>query len=192
MQRKYEKIFKLNRCLDLVVRIEKQRLKTMPGQCFCCQRYGHSQAPCQMRVRCVRCSEEHRATDYERNRKQSASCALCNKAYPANYRGCEYAPKPKEATPVTQGETFAAVVGQKSQALRRQHTTTKSSQPEPVKRQKASKANTSPATTNPMPLRDKIPHSRDWVPHQPDRVLHPQQDPPHLEDQHRFHSQRTS
>lgn len=111
-----DRIYRITRCLDLVVRVEKQRARSIPGQCFRCQRYGHSQAHCFMRVRCVRCGEEHRATECQRDRNKSATCALCNKAHPANYKGCEHAPKPKKATPVTSGRSFASVAAKKPQA----------------------------------------------------------------------------
>lgn len=44
-----------------------------------------------------------------------ATCALCKKAHPANYKGCEYAAKSRRATPVTNGRSFATVAGKKPQ-----------------------------------------------------------------------------
>lgn len=40
-------------CMHLLVRNENQRERMMPAECYKCQRYGHSQAFCQMAVRCI-------------------------------------------------------------------------------------------------------------------------------------------
>lgn len=98
-----DKIYKVTRCLYLILPVEKQRQRNMPGQCYRCQWYGHSLAHCLMKVRCVPCREEQRAAECDRKKEISAMCALCNKANPSNYKGCEYATKLKKATPVTKG-----------------------------------------------------------------------------------------
>lgn len=74
-------MYKITRCLDLVVRNEKQHERTMPGKCYHCQRYGYSQAYCKMQLRCVRCVQEHRAADSGKTRKEPAICTLCAKAH---------------------------------------------------------------------------------------------------------------
>lgn len=51
-----------------------------------------------------------------RNKKESAMCALCDKAHSANYRCCQQGPKPRKATPVTQGRSLPSVAAQRPQA----------------------------------------------------------------------------
>lgn len=92
------------------------RERILSGRCYRCQQYGHSQTYCKMRLRCVRYGGEHRNAGCGGAKKELPSCALCDKAHPANYKGCEYAPKPRRATPVTKGRSSAAVVGKKPQA----------------------------------------------------------------------------
>lgn len=113
VRRDQDKIFKTTRCLNLLVRIERLRVRTLPGQCYKCQRYDHCLTYCKMQLRCIHCGQEHRAAVCGRPKKEPATCALCNKTIQANYRGCAYAPKPRKANSVTKGWRFAVVVGKK-------------------------------------------------------------------------------
>lgn len=42
VKRDQDRICEIIRCLELVVRVEKQQDRTLPGQCYKCQRCGHS------------------------------------------------------------------------------------------------------------------------------------------------------
>lgn len=81
-----EIIYKLNQCLDLVIRVEKQRKKTMSEQCFRYQKFGHNQAQSKVNVRCLKCGDNHRTAKCGLSRVP-ATCAPCRKPNSGNYRG---------------------------------------------------------------------------------------------------------
>lgn len=76
VKRGQDKVYKITRCLDLVVRLEKQSERSIPGQCYRCSGVGHSQAYCKMQLRYVRCGDEHRAADCKRAEKVPQSCKV--------------------------------------------------------------------------------------------------------------------
>lgn len=64
----------------------------------------------------VKFGGSYRATECSRPNDHPATCALCDKAHSANYRGCEHAPRPKRTPPkavipVTQNRSYRSVVG---------------------------------------------------------------------------------
>lgn len=157
------RIWKINRCFELVVRVEKQREKTMLGKCFRCQRWGHSQAQCRMDVRCVKCGDNHHAAECWRLREEPVTDALWRKPHPANYRRCRQAPKreipDKQSVSVTLRIIFAsAAAGRPTrQELRNPLTTTmkqEGSLPEPEQKSQRRYPGRRPETNVPRSLAD--------------------------------------
>lgn len=83
--------------MGLSIKIENLRATAQIGQCFRCQKYGHSQSCCNADIKCVVCSENHRASDCELIKgKDTPRCVNYNGEHVASYRGCPKAPKPKK------------------------------------------------------------------------------------------------
>lgn len=63
-------------------------------QCKNCQRLGHASTNCNLKYRCVKCSQNHtpgECTIKEKTECSSLKCANCGQSgHPASYRGCPY------------------------------------------------------------------------------------------------------
>lgn len=94
-------IYDLTRLCNLVISPESLKRKKTSGQCFRCQKWGHSQSGCRAKLVCVKCAEEHLAKDCQKSKEDKAKCANCGGPHPASYRSCPKWPKPdsKQATP---------------------------------------------------------------------------------------------
>lgn len=123
-------IWKISRLFNLSIKLEEKRKTRDPGQCFRCQRYGHSQRHCTQPVRCVKCGEGHRSADCQLPRPgegegRNCKCALCGtEGHPASWRGCPMYPKrkipvvrredrktnPKRTSPALDSESLEAIV----------------------------------------------------------------------------------
>lgn len=59
-------------------------------QCFRCQRFGHSQANCNLTPRCVKCPENHYYTDCKKIKTPDSKpfCHNCKNEHTANYSKC--------------------------------------------------------------------------------------------------------
>lgn len=75
---------------NTVVQIRKYQSNNRYGtQCFRCQGFGHSSRNCNLRPRCVKCTELHRTEDCpKKSRDEPAKCCNCGEDHPANYRQC--------------------------------------------------------------------------------------------------------
>lgn len=70
--------------------IEDPRKRKSVVQCQRCQQYGHTKNYCMRPYRCVKCAQDHKTADCPKiDRNTPATCALCQGAHPANYKGCE-------------------------------------------------------------------------------------------------------
>ncbi|GBP64562.1 hypothetical protein EVAR_89608_1 [Eumeta japonica] len=77
------------------VKVEQPHKKSIPGQCFNCQMYGHSSKNCFQRARCVKCLGDH-GTAATRNKDTDGppACVLYKSSgHTANYLGCPRAPE---------------------------------------------------------------------------------------------------
>lgn len=118
-------IFKLERLLGLVVRVEPKKKGRSTNQCYRCQRFGHAQTRCGCNPRCVKCAGDHHTRDCDRSDPATdppPKCANCGGEHTASYKGCSAFPKPKSysqaagrraAAPSTQPRTAAAPASQK-------------------------------------------------------------------------------
>ncbi|GBP95099.1 Nucleic-acid-binding protein from transposon X-element [Eumeta japonica] len=78
------------------IKVEQPHKKSIPGQCFNCQMYGHSSKNCFQRARCVKCLGDHGTAACTRNKDTDGppACVLCKSSgHTANYLGCPRAPK---------------------------------------------------------------------------------------------------
>lgn len=104
LPREERQVYRLNSLYHLKITVEELRRPKEVGQCYRCQRYGHAQSRCTGRPVCVRCGEDHRASECKRPREEPARCGNCQGPHPANYRNCPRRPKPK-ATPGAPGRS---------------------------------------------------------------------------------------
>lgn len=81
-------IFKLKTLCHSIVKIEEPHSRRDLPQCHRCQNYGHTRTYCNRTPRCVRCGQAHVSDMCEKSKDTPATCALCGKDHPANYRGC--------------------------------------------------------------------------------------------------------
>lgn len=81
-------IFKLRTICHSIVKIEEPHSRRDIPQCHRCQNYGHTRTYCNRQPRCVRCGQAHLTDMCEKSKDLPATCALCGKDHPANYRGC--------------------------------------------------------------------------------------------------------
>ncbi|CAH2016649.1 unnamed protein product [Acanthoscelides obtectus] len=79
----------------MIVKIEAQKKREGPGQCYRCQQFGHSQQNCSGAPKCVRCAGAHRASECKVPQERAATCANCGGSHPANYGGCPRRPSSK-------------------------------------------------------------------------------------------------
>lgn len=76
-----KKILEVNQILHLAIQIETLTLNTSTqiGQCYRCQRFGHSQSNCKATLRCVKCVCLLLKTG-------KPTCANCNGHHVSSYR----------------------------------------------------------------------------------------------------------
>lgn len=107
-------IFNLKNVNGLVTTVETLRNKTGTGQCFRCQKFGHSQKRCHAEPVCVKCAKNHLTTECTQSNNTKATCANCGKDHPASYKGCTAFPKPKKIIQSKQNsvsnKTYAEIV----------------------------------------------------------------------------------
>jgi hypothetical protein len=68
-------------------KVEKYLSPIKPVQCFKCQKYGHYSSACEHNVSiCVKCSGNHKLTEYKNT---VIKCANCKLEHTSNYGGCK-------------------------------------------------------------------------------------------------------
>lgn len=84
-----KKLFSITHILNHKVKIEAiRKQKEQIPQCRRCQRFEHTQSYCKREPRCVKCAGKHLTIECKLDRKAPPKCSNCDKAHPANYRGC--------------------------------------------------------------------------------------------------------
>lgn len=92
-----KKIYEITKIIGLCITIESLRASGQIGQCFRCQKFGHSQSFCKAE-KCVICSGTHRASECKLVKgKDTPHCANCNRDHVVSYRGCPRTLKPKRS-----------------------------------------------------------------------------------------------
>jgi len=80
-------IFEMSELFYLKISVETYK-KSGPSQCHSCQKFGHGSKNCGNSPRCVKCAGSHSTSECTKPRDQAATCANCNGAHTANFRGC--------------------------------------------------------------------------------------------------------
>ncbi|XP_050552515.1 nascent polypeptide-associated complex subunit alpha, muscle-specific form-like [Spodoptera frugiperda] len=70
------------------IKIEAWRGRKGPAQCHRCQQFRHSSHNCHRPMACVRCGEEHPASECPRPKEEPPTCANCGGAHTANNTSC--------------------------------------------------------------------------------------------------------
>ncbi|XP_050549758.1 uncharacterized protein LOC126910697 [Spodoptera frugiperda] len=70
------------------IKIEAWRGKKGPAQCHRCQQFRHSSHNCHRPMACVRCGEDHPASECPRPKEEPPTCANCGGAHTANNTSC--------------------------------------------------------------------------------------------------------
>lgn len=83
-----KKIYDLKYLLNMKITVEPPRKSSNITQCTRCQTYGHTKTYCTRPFACVKCGGDHSSSSCSKSRDLPATCALCDGAHPANYRGC--------------------------------------------------------------------------------------------------------
>ncbi|KAG5899264.1 hypothetical protein JTB14_035442 [Gonioctena quinquepunctata] len=73
---------------DMEVRFELQREKKTIGQCYNCQRFGHSAYNCKADPVCRHCAGKHESRKHNKDEPGPNKCSNCEGPHKANYRGC--------------------------------------------------------------------------------------------------------
>ncbi|KAG5883877.1 hypothetical protein JTB14_007766 [Gonioctena quinquepunctata] len=82
------KIKELNQICDMEVRFEHQKRKKRIGQCYNCQRLGHSAYNCKAEPVCRHCAGKHESRAHDKDDVGPNECGNCESPHESNYRGC--------------------------------------------------------------------------------------------------------
>lgn len=83
-------ILKINQFIYSIVRVQIRIKSKTPIMCKNCQTFGHSQANCGRRPRCVRCLESHHYSQCDKPKHNNVpKCVNCSGEHTANYKGCK-------------------------------------------------------------------------------------------------------
>lgn len=83
-----KKVYDVQYLLHMKIAVEPPRKSSHIAQCTRCQSYGHTKTYCTRPFSCVRCGSNHSSASCKKGRDTPATCALCEGAHPANYKGC--------------------------------------------------------------------------------------------------------
>lgn len=86
-----DNIYKITKIIHNVVEISPLKGGKLVPQCKNCQEFSHTRNHCNKKPRCVKCGKDHITAECQKPEKTPATCANCNGAHPANYRGCTVA-----------------------------------------------------------------------------------------------------
>ncbi|KAG5875887.1 hypothetical protein JTB14_000236 [Gonioctena quinquepunctata] len=78
----------INQICDMEVSFEYQRKKRRIGQCYNCQRFGHSAYNCKAEPVCRHCAGKHDSRAHNEDDVGPNKCGNCEGPHKSNYRGC--------------------------------------------------------------------------------------------------------
>lgn len=94
LPRSDKQIYDITNIIGLSIPIENLKASPQVGQCYRCQRFGHSQSHCRAQQKCVKCGSDHRAAECPGIKgTDEPTCANCGGPHVASCRGCPKAPK---------------------------------------------------------------------------------------------------
>ncbi|KAG5868858.1 hypothetical protein JTB14_011686 [Gonioctena quinquepunctata] len=78
--------------MDVHVKFEHQRKKSRTGQCYNCQKFGHTAYTCNLTPVCRHCAGQHESRAHPKDNIPN-KCSNCNGDHKSNYRGCPEYPR---------------------------------------------------------------------------------------------------
>ena len=88
-----DQIYNITRMFYVTVQVVKYERTGRVNQCFRCQGFYHGSSQCAMKPKCVKCGQSHESKLCKKLPETTPTCANCNGAHPASYRGCKMFPK---------------------------------------------------------------------------------------------------
>ncbi|KAG5879559.1 hypothetical protein JTB14_019855 [Gonioctena quinquepunctata] len=79
--------------MDIEVKFEHQRKRARIGQCYDCQKFGHSAAICRAEPVCRHCAGQHDSRAHPKDENIPSECSNCNGSHKSNYRRSPKFPK---------------------------------------------------------------------------------------------------
>ena len=83
-----KKIMDLKSLLYVKISVERYNKPKVPTQCFRCQRFHHVSGQCRIDECCVKCAGAHASSTCTKTPETPGTCANCDGAHTASYRGC--------------------------------------------------------------------------------------------------------
>ncbi|KAG5862496.1 hypothetical protein JTB14_036195 [Gonioctena quinquepunctata] len=78
----------INQICDIEVHFEHQRKKKRIGQCYNCQKFGHSASNCKAEPVCRHCAGNHESRAHDKDDVGPNKCSNCEGPHKSNFRGC--------------------------------------------------------------------------------------------------------
>ncbi|KAG5865254.1 hypothetical protein JTB14_038017 [Gonioctena quinquepunctata] len=95
-----DQIKNITQICDIKVKFEFRRKKRRIGQCYNCQRFGHSAYNCKADPVCRHCAGSHESRAHNKDDVGPNKCGNCVGPHKANYRGCpDFPAKEKKGPP---------------------------------------------------------------------------------------------
>lgn len=82
------RIYDLNSLLQVRIKVESFKPRSLIPQCSNCQAVGHTKSYCARPPRCLKCGKPHKTAACSLTHSESCTCANCGGPHPANFRGC--------------------------------------------------------------------------------------------------------
>ncbi|KAG5884055.1 hypothetical protein JTB14_037460 [Gonioctena quinquepunctata] len=97
----------INQICDMEVHFEHQRRKNRIGQCYNCQKFGHSAYNCKAEPVCRHCAGNHESRAHDKDDVGPNKCSNCEGPHKSNFQGCPAFPsmerKDRNKEPPPQG-----------------------------------------------------------------------------------------
>ncbi|KAG5891400.1 hypothetical protein JTB14_018457 [Gonioctena quinquepunctata] len=78
----------ISQICDIEVQFEHQRRKRRIGQCYNCQKFGHSAYNCKAEPVCRHCAGKHESRAHDKDDVGPNKCNNCEGPHKSNFRGC--------------------------------------------------------------------------------------------------------
>ncbi|KAG5863867.1 hypothetical protein JTB14_031620 [Gonioctena quinquepunctata] len=86
-------ITEITSIMDVQVKFEHQRKRARTGQCYNCQKFGHTAHTCRSTAVCRHCAGNHESRAHPNEVNSPSKCSNCSGEHKSNYRGCPKFPK---------------------------------------------------------------------------------------------------
>lgn len=93
INKEYKSIYNLTNLLGLKIQIEPLKNKGFILQCHRCQIFGHAQANCNAKFKCMKCGDEHSTHICTKPKTTPPKCANCAGEHTSIWKKCPARPK---------------------------------------------------------------------------------------------------